>query len=381
MRCNDCYIGLMSGTSADAIDAVAVDFSTSVHLVGHHSLTLPPALRTQIHQLTIPGHDEINRTSVLDRHLGDLSAECVLALLEKINLSSTDIRAIGSHGQTIRHHPTSPQTRGYTLQIGDPNIIANTTGITTIADFRRRDIAAGGQGAPLVPAFHRALFSTSEVNRVIINIGGIANITWLPTTGEVIGFDTGPGNTLMDAWIGMHLGSGYDANGDWAGSGSINQALLKSLLEHSFFTQQPPKSTGREAFNLAWLVKILEQAGLNKPEDIQATLLELTAKTIALNIEELANDSATELFVCGGGAYNSRLMARLAALLPHYPLETTQKLGVAPEWVEAMAFAWLARQTLNRMAGNLCSVTGAEREVILGGIYFAQEGFYLNGKG
>lgn len=369
---SDYYIGLMSGTSADAIDAVIVDFCAPIQLAAFHSQPIPPALREEIHQLTIPGNDEINRAGALDQQLGDLFAECVRTLLHKSNLSFADIRAIGSHGQTVRHRPATDNKRGYTLQVGDPNIIAHATGITTVADFRRRDIAAGGQGAPLVPAFHRAVFAAAEIDRIIINIGGIANLTYLPTDGEIMGFDTGPGNTLMDAWIGQHHGFAYDANGDWAASGKVHPRLLDALLDHPFFTEHPPKSTGREVFNLTWLLRVIAQINEPiEPADVQATLLELTVQSLAWCIDALQSGSATELFVCGGGAYNRKLMEQLAKKLPYYTVDTTQKLSVAPEWVEAMAFAWLARQTMNQACGNLCSVTGAKKEAILGGVYFA----------
>src|SRR5690606_2304310 len=228
------------------------------------------------------------------------------------------------------------------------------------------------QGAPLVPAFHRAVFADATKDRVIANIGGIANITCLPVNGVVTGFDTGPGNTLMDAWIGQHHGLAYDANGDWAASGKVHQTLLAALLDHQFFTEPFPKSTGREAFNLSWVHNVNAQIyeAIN-PADVQATLLELTAHSLAGCIAALQTGRSTDVFVCGGGAYNTRLMEQLAKKLPNCTLDTTQKLGIAPEWVEAMAFAWLARQTMNKACGNLGSVTGAEKEAILGGVYFA----------
>lgn len=366
------YIGLMSGTSADAIDAVIVEISASIKLIGHHSQTLPPHLRKAIHQLTAAGANEIEQASRLDQQLGDLFAQSVTALLDLVGISPHEVKAIGSHGQTIRHCPTTTHQRGFSLQIGDPNIIAHHTGITTVADFRRRDIAAGGQGAPLVPAFHRAVFYSEQNNRAIINIGGIANITWLPREGSTLGFDTGPGNTLMDAWIGKHLGQSYDRDGAWAASGKVHSDLLTTLLGDSFFRQNHPKSTGREAFNLLWLEQaLLQQQGSITPADVQATLLALTAKTLADSIVRLTKEENADVFICGGGAYNTHLMATLAHQLPHCRTTTTQELGVAPEHVEAMAFAWLAQQTLKRANGNLCTVTGANKEVILGGVYFA----------
>jgi anhydro-N-acetylmuramic acid kinase len=366
------YIGLMSGTSADAIDVVLVNLSENIQLVAHHSEPLSAPLRKEIHQLATPGDHEIDRAGELDRQLGELFAEAVNSLLSKTDLTPKQITAIGSHGQTIRHRPPKDQMRGFTLQIGDPNVIAQNTGITTVADFRRRDMAAGGQGAPLVPAFHRAIFASSSSNRVVANIGGIANITWLPTQGNVIGFDTGPGNGLMDAWINEHQGYAYDANGDWAASGRVHPTLLQELLDDSFFKLAPPKSTGREAFNPEWLRQILKRTESDIPTaDVQASLLELTAQTIADSVSGLLHQTPGEVFVCGGGAYNSHLMEALQKHLPQCSVNTTLALGVPPEWVEAMAFAWLAQQTLNRHSGNLRSVTGANAEVILGGVYYA----------
>lgn len=364
------YIGLMSGTSADAVDLVVVDFTDDkTKLIGSYSLSLSPDIRAQIHALSSPNHNEIDRMGELDQQLGKLFAESINQILHKYQLTPQHVLAVGSHGQTIRHRPPGTLTHPFTLQIGDPNIIAELTGITTVADFRRRDMAAGGQGAPLVPAFHHAIFHSEIIDRAIVNIGGMANITWLPTSGKTLGFDTGPGNVLMDAWTLQHLGKTYDANGDWAASGKVDGNLLQLLLEHPFFNQTPPKSTGREAFNVDWLTHQLAQAAIS-PADVQATLLALTAHSIAKDIKQL-NRTKCEVFVCGGGAYNVKLMAELAHLLPYAKVASTVELGIAPEWIEAMAFAWLARQTTLRKNGNLSAVTGANREVILGGVYFA----------
>ncbi|RYY73226.1 MAG: anhydro-N-acetylmuramic acid kinase [Gammaproteobacteria bacterium] len=364
------YLGLMSGTSADAIDLAIVDFhQNKSELIGSHSLPLTPEIRHQIHSLTIPGHNEIDRLGQLDCQLAELFALAISQLLGKLGLNPQQIMAIGSHGQTIRHRPPGNRDASFTLQIGDPNIIAERTGITTVADFRRRDMAAGGQGAPLVPAFHHAVFQSTSVDRVVINIGGMANVTWLPKSGKTLGFDTGPGNVLMDVWILKHLGKAYDTNGDWAASGTPDSELLLQLLSHEFFSQLPPKSTGREAFNLEWLSSMLKHKTLHAA-DVQATLLQLTAHSIVKDIKKLATEEC-EIYVCGGGAYNLNLMTELALQLPQSKVATTEELGVAPEWIEAMAFAWLARQTMMRKAGNLSAVTGANREIILGGIYFA----------
>ncbi|HWV15360.1 MAG TPA: anhydro-N-acetylmuramic acid kinase [Cellvibrio sp.] len=365
------YIGLMSGTSADAVDVVAVDFEgQKPHLIGSHSAPLPHSLRQQIYGLATPSYSEIDSLGELDQALGELFASTINELLAKYQLPHSSIAAIGSHGQTIRHRPP-PRPLPFTLQIGDPNVIAERTGITTIADFRRRDMAAGGQGAPLVPAFHRDAFQSSDGDRVIVNIGGMANITWLPKQGAATGFDTGPGNVLMDAWILKNQQKNYDADGAWAASGKPDPALLTQLLKHPFLSLPPPKSTGREAFNLEWLESEIRQ--LARPvsaEDIQMTLLALTATSIADCISSLTTGPC-EIIVCGGGAYNSRLLAELQQLLPGGAVVSSASLGIAPDRVEAIAFAWLAKQTLNRQSGNLSAVTGAQREVILGGIYFA----------
>lgn len=363
------YIGLMSGTSADAIDAVLVAFDGHPHLIAHYSEPLSDNLREQIHALALPSDNEIDRVGALDISLAQHFARISLTLLRHAKVHPEQVMAIGSHGQTIRHRsPGSPQGC-FTLQIGDPNTIAELTGITTVADFRRRDMAAGGQGAPLVPAFHRAIFHSTEEHRVIVNIGGMANITWLPKQGATLGFDTGPGNVLMDGWILAHQGKSYDESGTWAASGTINQELLDKLLQHPFFAQAAPKSTGREAFNRQWLEDALQGIALDAA-DVQATLLELTAITISDAIHSLGSDPKA-VFVCGGGAYNTQLMRRLQALLAGDKVESTASLGIHPQWIEAMAFAWLARQTMNRQSGNLKEVTGAQREVILGGVYYA----------
>ncbi len=367
------YIGLMSGTSADAIDAVLVDFSQPpLKLVAHHSVPLTPDTRAAIHQLARPGHNEIDRMGALDQLLGRAFAEATQTLLSQTGLNAAAVSAIGSHGQTLRHRP--PQTdsdSAFTLQVADPNLIAHLTGITTVADFRRRDMAAGGQGAPLVPALHQALFHSPTVNRAIVNVGGVANLTWLPAQGPVIGFDTGPGNNLMDAWIQRSLSKPYDYNGRWAAQGTINETLLKTLFEHPYFRQRPPKSTGPETFNLSWLDEQLEafMSPLNA-EDVQATLLMLTAQGIAASIKGLpGSDDQCEVYLCGGGAHNQRLVEALVALMPKARIADTGALGLAPDWVEAVAFAWLARQTLKGLNGNLPSVTGADSAQVLGAIY------------
>jgi len=362
------YIGLMSGTSVDGIDAALVSIPANGRpaLVATHQHSLPIALRDAIQALMQPGPNEIEREGELDIQLGHLFAQAVKELLAKSGIGSSRIRAIGSHGQTIRHRPHAPHP--FTRQIGNPSVIAEETGITTVADFRARDLAAGGEGAPLVPAFHHWLFRKSGVHRVIVNIGGIANLTWLPATEDstVLGFDTGPGNTLLDQWISLHRNQPYDRDGAWAASGHIQKELLARLLADEYFAKAPPKSTGREHFNLAWLEPQLVDTPV--PENIQATLAELTAASIVGGINHLP-DKPAEIYVCGGGSHNRHLLARLRALLIGIPVATTEALGFDPDWVEAAAFAWLAHQTLAGHAGNLPSVTGARHPVLLGGIY------------
>lgn len=363
------YIGLMSGTSMDAIDAVLVDFTHGVRLVGTHSCPLPAALRQELSGLCQSGSDEIERMGRLDTALGEHFAAAAQDVLANSGHRAAEIRAIGSHGQTIRHRPHGPHP--FTLQIANPAVIAELTGIKVIADFRRRDMAAGGQGAPLVPAFHSGVFSDAKRHRIVLNLGGIANITILPAgnASEVRGFDTGPANILMDAWCQLHKQQAYDADGAWAASGNIHTALLAQLLTHSFFTRPAPKSTGREDFHLGWIQEELQKLGQSiAPEDVQASLLELTAVTVASAIEATGLREG-DLLLCGGGAFNSTLWHRLQSLLPTWQLCSTADFGLAPTWVEAAAFAWLARQTLHSLPGNLPVVTGAAGPRILGGIY------------
>lgn len=368
---SELYIGLMSGTSADAIDAVLVDFSEQpLTVIASHSLPLDRTTRAAIKNLAQPGNNEIDRLGVLDHRLGSLFARAVNELLQEARVKPSAVAAIGSHGQTLRHRPPGVLEHPFSLQVGDPNIIAQQTGITTVADFRRRDLAAGGQGAPLVPAFHRAIFHSAKRDRVIVNIGGIANLTWLPAEGETTGFDTGPGNGLMDAWISQIQGKSYDDQGQWAARGEVNAPLLERLLDHPYFRRPPPKSTGPEDFHYRWLteqVALLEEEVA--PEDVQATLLILTAQTIAASVDALQGEAGAEVYLCGGGAYNQRLREALTALLPSNPIDGTSALGLAPEWIEATAFAWLGRQTLLGLPGNLPSVTGAWEALVLGAIY------------
>lgn len=360
------YIGLMSGTSVDSLDAIAARFKPHFHILGRHTEDMPQTLKEQILSLATPGDNELVRMAHVDAGIAQLSALAVNKLLDSQHLSPCDITAIGSHGQTIRHLPEL----GTSLQVGDPNLIAELTGITTIADFRRRDMAAKGQGAPLVPAFHKSLFSSTDHSKIILNIGGIANMTWLPANqSTVIGFDTGPGNMLMDAWIQRHHAQPYDESGKWAASGTQHQPLLTQLLSHRFFTVNVPKSTGREDFNLDWLdTEIAKVPGQIAANDVQATLLTLTATSIISAIRPYFSDD-TQLYVCGGGAHNRELMTSFKKALGASRVHTTSALDLDPNWVEAAAFAWLAKQHMEKKAGNLTDVTGAIGQRILGGCY------------
>lgn len=367
------YIGLMSGTSLDAVDAVLVDFAgPTPSLVCSYSQPIELPLRTQLRELFTPGPNEIDRLGVLHRQLGYLYCEAVEALVQKAHISKTDILAIGNHGQTVRHRPRFSADQAFSLQIGDNHYLAQATGICVIGDFRGRDIAVGGQGAPLVPGFHQAVFGSAHTCRCVLNIGGIANLTYLPSHEECIGFDTGPGNGLMDAWIQQEQNQPFDSRGQWAACGQVNQGMLERLLQHPYFALPPPKSTGKEEFTLAWLKAELAHCEADLKQviprvDVQRTLLELTALSIAQALEDFC-PACEELYVCGGGVYNEVLMARLGAIVQK-PVLSTEALGVAPQWVEAMAFAWLAKRCLEGLPGNLPSVTGAAKAVVLGAIY------------
>ena len=361
------YIGLMSGTSMDGIDAALVRFGDpGVDIVATHGEAYAETLRFALRRAaTTPVDEPIDNIGGLDRQVGECFRDAALALIEKSGIPAGEINAIGSHGQTVRHQPYGP--RPYSLQIGNPDIIAGGTGITTVADFRSADLAAGGQGAPLVPPFHDWLFRSPDESRVILNLGGIANITILPAGDEpVTGFDTGPGNTLLDRWIHRHLGRPFDEDGTWAGKGQVVDSLLEQLQSFGYFRLPPPKSTGLEDFNLDWLAQYDVDA--HAPEDVQATLAELTASSVALHVQAYAAD-ARHLFVCGGGAHNRDLLRRLERNMPEIEVDTTQAVGLDPDWVEAVAFAWLARRTVRKEPGNLPSVTGASRKVVLGTIH------------
>jgi anhydro-N-acetylmuramic acid kinase len=365
------YIGLMSGTSADGIDAALTAITPSgTRLLAHHSLSFDAPLRHEIHALCQPGPNEIERAGAMDTRLGELFAQAANQLLNLCELPPSRICAIGSHGQTIRHRPSGTTSHPFSWQIGDANIIAARTGITTVADFRRRDIAHGGQGAPLVPAFHAAAFSHPHSNRAIVNIGGIGNISWLPAGGDVLGFDTGPGNTLMDAWIARHRGLAYDANGQWAASAAPDSALLAQLLKHPYLQRPTPKSTGREEFHLGWLDQQLQGFEAISPDAVQATLAQLTVETIAQHLLQCPEaHRGGELYLCGGGAHNQHLQNSLSQRLTGFKVMHTSALGIDPDWVEAAAFAWLAHRRLAKQPGNLASATGAQQDAMLGAVY------------
>ncbi|NDW22587.1 anhydro-N-acetylmuramic acid kinase [Alteromonas hispanica] len=405
------YIGLMSGTSMDGVDAVLCDITRdSCNTLAAYSLPYPKELLVALNALCVEGANELNTLAVADRLVAEVFADAVNSLLKQENLSPFDITAIGSHGQTVRHHPNcdvlsvsfgKDNIRGFTCQIGDANTLAVLTDIDVVADFRKKDIALGGQGAPLVPAYHNAVFSHPSKYRVLVNIGGIANITVLSPSKlqhSPMGFDTGPGNTLMDNWIRLHLNKTYDSNGEWASTGTVNEELLTHMLKDKYFALPFPKSTGREYFNIDWLSNYLSSSfaahpgkedassenenskenGL-QPCDIQATLLALTAHTISDGIQHAIKETLSkngnavaegiEVIACGGGAFNRELMDHLTIALPNYKVLTSHTLGIHPQHVEGAAFAWLAFANLNNIKGNVPQVTGASRAAVLGALY------------
>ena len=356
-------IGLMSGTSLDGVDAALVDFSQGkAELRASAYLPYSEALREEILNLQDSGEDELHRSLQLANRLAQTYAGAVQDLLATAGIAASKVSALGCHGQTLRHQPS----QGYSLQVNNPALLAELTGIAVVADFRSRDIAAGGQGAPLVPAFHEAVFRHKACHRVILNLGGIANLTDLAPGKPTLGFDCGPGNMLLDVWSRRHIGKAYDEGGRWAASGKLLPASLERLLAHPFFALQPPKSCGREQFNAAWLDTILD--GGEVPADVQATLVELTVRGVLQGLSQ-ARGAPSELYVCGGGAHNLAILGRLQALLTQTRVATTDALGVDADWVEAIAFAWLAQRTLAGLPGNLPEVTGATGSRVLGAIY------------
>lgn len=358
------YLGVMSGTSLDGLDIALIEQQQQPRLLASLYRPMPASLRQELLSLCAPGNDELARAALAENRWAELAADAIAYLLRQEELEATAIRAIGSHGQTVRHEPA----RGFTVQIGNPALLAERTGISVVADFRRRDVAANGQGAPLVPAFHQAVFDTGDTPRAVLNIGGFSNLTLLQPGQPVCGFDCGPGNALLDAWIGIQHGRGYDDRGTWAASGQVAPALLQRLLKTPFFQGTGPKSTGRELFNLPWLQQHLNTLAPLAAEDVQRTLLELTALSIVHALKAAQTD-CREVLVCGGGAHNHTLMHRLAELLPGINVTTTADYGIDPDWVEAMAFAWLAHCCLERIPANSPSVTGASGPRVLGAIY------------
>ena len=357
------YVGVMSGTSLDGADAALVDFSTEVpRTLAFATIPFTRELRERLLSLSSPGHDSMELAGRVSLELADLYARAVDAVLAGAGVSRKDIAAIGCHGQTVRHRPDL----GFTIQLNDPARIAERAGIDVVADFRRRDMAAGGQGAPLVPAFHEAVFRHPQRSRVIVNIGGIGNITWLPPGGATLGFDCGPGNVLLDGWARRHIGKEYDEDGRWAARGRVDAKLLDRLIAEPFLSAPPPKSTGRELFHLAWLEERLS-AGCD-PVDVQATLLDFTARSIVDAIDRFCPNTE-EIYLAGGGARNAALVKRIASLARGRAVATTDALGVPTGHVESMAFAWLAMKCIKREPVDLTAATGARAPRVLGAIY------------
>lgn len=369
------YLGLISGTSMDAIDAALVDFdSAPPRVLATQASTIEPTLARRLASI-LDGPESVSLDSIgrLDHELGAAFAAAALSLLAHAGIPPNEVTAIGSHGQTLRHRIEPPTP--FTWQIGDPNVIAELTGIAVVADFRRRDVAAGGQGAPLVPVFHEGVFRSDDEDRAIVNIGGIANLTLLARAAPLLGFDTGPGNRLMDAWIARHRGETFDRDGAFASSGRCDESLLEELLLEPFLLQPAPKSTGRELFRLAWLDERLaahRARGGTPPTtaDVQATLREFTAETIARAVHAYSPGAA--IYVCGGGAHNHGLLAALARRAAASKVATTAELGLDPDYVEAVAFAFFARRTLAGLPSSDVGVTGARGARVLGGVYPAQ---------
>jgi len=353
----------MSGTSLDGVDAALAEFAEErPRIIASAHLPFDAALREALLALNSPGDNEIERAALAGNELAHSYGAAVAAVLSRSGKSPAEVRAIGCHGQTVRHRPE----RGYTAQLGNAALLAELTGIRVVADFRSRDVAAGGQGAPLAPVFHTAVFASRDEDRAVLNLGGIANLTWLPRDGAVIGFDSGPGNCLLDLWASIHLGKPYDDSGDWAAGGKPIPELLERMLGEPFFPAPAPKSTGRELFNESWLRSLLN--GKEEPRAVQATLLELTARSVADAIVRYCA-GVKRIIACGGGARNRALMRRLADLASPAVLETSDCHGIEPQLVEAAAFAWLAKRALDGAPASLPSVTGARGPRVLGAIY------------
>lgn len=359
------YIGLMSGTSMDGVDGVIMQFAPEMRTLAYVQRPLPAALRAELLALNDrDGVDELHRAAIAAQTLTVVYSDVVQELLRQAHLEPQQITAIGAHGQTVRHQPSE----GYTLQLNAPALLAELTGIDVAADFRSRDVAAGGQGAPLVPAFHAGIFAQAGRTVAVLNLGGISNFSVLCADGRVIGFDAGPANVLMDSWVHDHQGQSYDANGAWAASGQVSDALLGAMLQEPYFQQAVPKSTGRDLFNNSWLKSHLDQFPNITAVDVQATLCELTARTCADALRQHA-PLTDEVLVCGGGALNGHLMSRLQYYLEKIPVISTAERGMSPLQVEACAFAWLAWALKHRVPANLPSVTGARGPRLLGAWY------------
>lgn len=365
----DLYLGLMSGTSLDGVDGVLADFSLATpHVLAHASAPFPAALRAELLALNTSGPDELHRAALAGNALMRVYADVVRKVLAAAGIQAGEVRAIGAHGQTVRHRPQEFDGTGYTLQLCQPALLAELTGIDVVADFRSRDVAAGGQGAPLAPFFHQAVFGRRGEAVGVLNIGGIANLTLLREDAAMLGFDCGPGNALMDSWCARHTGQPYDDQGTWAAGGKVVAPLLQALLAEPYLGRQPPKSTGRDLFNEPWLQRQLQAFADAAPQDVQATLAEFTASACSADV--LRHEPALQrLIVCGGGALNSHLMRRLQALLPRVQVASSENSGLPPLQVEATAFAWLARKTVRREKLELKSTTGAQGARVLGAVY------------
>ncbi len=364
------YIGVMSGTSMDGVDTALVSIEdTGITLLAHDEFPMPDDIKARLLEVCIGQKTDLIAIGELDHQLGHLFADAVLQLLDKSGTPASSVSAIGNHGQTVFHQPTGDSP--FTMQLGDANIIAAKTQIQTVADFRRKDMALGGQGAPLVPAFHHTIFHPQDSSVVVLNIGGISNISVLRPNQPTLGYDTGPGNMLMDAWVDKHIGEKFDRNAQFALKGQLNQALLEQLLSESYLSQLPPKSTGRELFNLPWLEQQLTEFKDLTAEDVQRTLCEYTALTIANEVGTYRLGNQPALYVCGGGTRNPLLMKRLAELLPSWEVDSTTSKGVDADYMEAMAFAWLAQRHVHQLPSNLPEVTGASRPTSLGVLYRA----------
>ncbi len=368
------FIGVMSGSSLDGIDVALTEITdkaanNNCKIVATHFQAYTNEIKESLLALHFPSENELAQSALMANQLASCYAQAVNTLLKKNNLKPSKISAIGCHGQTIRHQPTFDNDVGYTIQLGNNALLAELTNITVVGDFRSRDIAAGGQGAPLVPAFHQAIFASKHKNRAIVNIGGIANISYLSTSGEVIGFDSGPGNILLDHWVKLKLGKSYDADGAWSSKGSVQPGLLKAMLNDPYFSLPTPKSTGRDLFNESWLSQHIAELNASD-EDIARTLLELTVITIHQHLMKRCHE-VDEIYLCGGGTHNQLLVACLKQRLGNTTTGLTDDLGVNADWVEAAAFAWLAKQTITHKPGNLPAATGAKGLRILGAIYLA----------